>query len=179
MKKLILLSFVAIIGVIGLSSNTSIDTINSGDDFSFPEYSDVLYTKVAGDGCYAECGTTSCSGSGDCVCSCSTLQCDCEPNPDPDPIGYNEVPEIDVSISEKQYKNLKALAYMLYEAEDNNANKAYLHLGNAIEGLKSKDAPAYHKERDLYYKSLYEISSENTKLKLNTFFEKVGVTERV
>jgi len=175
MKKLLLLSFFAIIGVVGLSSNTSIDTINSGDDFSFPEYSDVLYANGSLEGCSATCGTTSCSGSGECVCSCSTLKCNC----DATVIGYNDTPKIDVSINEKQYKNLKALAYILYEAKDNNANNAYLHLGNAVEGLKDKDASTYHNERDFYYESLYKISSEDAKTKLNAFFEKVGVSERV
>lgn len=117
-------------------------------------------------------------GSGCCVCSCTTLACDCKPNTDPDPYGYTE-PQIDISIDRNQYENLKTIAYILYEANDLEANEAYEHLGNAIQFLKEKNAVEFHKQKDSYYTSLYKITAEEAKTKLNDFFQSVGVVDRV
>lgn len=153
-----------------------------GDDFTFPEYSNTLFIESSLSGCSASCiamggGTNSCSGSGDCTCSCSSFQCECKANPDTS-MGYSQ-PEINISINKVQYKNLKELAYILYDTNDNNANQAYMHLSGIVESLKDKDAINYHKQRDLYFASLYKISSNEVKAKLNIFFEKIGLTDRV
>ncbi len=183
MKKFILLRFLAVIGVFVLSSNTVIEPALYGDDFTFPEYSNVLFIESSANGCSASCmafggGLNSCSGTGNCICSCSAFQCDCKAT-DPDTsTGYTE-PQINISIDRVQYENLKELAYILYQAEDENAKQAYLHLGKIVETLKDKDVVNYHKQRDFYFSSLYGINSNKVKSRLNGFFEKIGLTDRV
>lgn len=172
-----LLLFLAVISVSGLYANTNFETAPYGDDFTFPTYSNSLFIESS-DGCYADCGTSSCAGSGACVCSCSTFTCDCKPTVTPPPYGYNKA-EINISINKEQYENLKELAHILYDAKDENARQAYLHLGSVIKTLKEKDAIGFHKEKDLYFNSLAKITNDVAKVRLNNFFEKVGVTDRV
>lgn len=180
MKNLFLLPLLAFVTLSGLSYNANFDPY--GDDFTFPEYSDNLFIPRTVDsdcdGCYASCGTSSCAGSGCCTCSCNTFECACKPNPDPDPWGYAE-PQIDISIDRGQYKNLKQIAFLLYNANDKNANEAYVHLSNVIKTLKEKDALGFHKEKELYFQSLAKIGDNDCKVKLNNFFEEIGVADRV
>lgn len=167
MKKLFLFLILVFSSVFGLYANASLESDPYGNGFTFPEYSDNLFIErtmdVDCDGCYANCGTTSCAGSGCCTCSCSTFNCECKPNTDPDPYGYTE-PQIDISIDKWQYENLKKIAFLLYEAQDENAYQAYLHLSDAIITLKEKDAIGFHRAKDLYFISLAKITNDDAKV---------------
>lgn len=183
MKKTILLPLLFLISIINFYAHNNFEINPNKKDFAFSEYSENLFIEQAieekCDGCFADCGTSSCAGSGCCTCSCSTFECKCEPNDkNPDPIGYTE-PKINISINKNQYENLKKIAFILYEAKDENANQAYLHLGNVIKSLKEKNAIEFHKNKESYFNSLARITDPKTKIELNNFFQEIGVIDRV
>ncbi len=82
---------------------------NSKTDF--PKYSKELTKSF---NCSCSGAFTSCSASGTCTCSCGYFTCSCTTEKQVEAIAKNE---IDISISEKQFKNIEKLAEKLHEVK--------------------------------------------------------------
>ena len=133
----------------------------------FPSYTKSLDFNVD---CSADCTFSSCSGSGFCGCSCSWFSCKCA-----------EVPREElsaVSMNELQYKKTRALANLLTNTKDSKAALAYENLVNMINFLKVKDYKSFNTEREKYINNMQNLNNQ-TKSKVNLFFEVLGAQERV
>lgn len=174
MKKFFLFISLALIVAVVFAFNKSDGETEKM--FKFPEYSSSLNLEDSPSfDCSADCSGYSCSGSGTCVCSCDLYSCTCEATDGP--AGPDD--GITVSINEEQYQKTKRLAETLFSAEDEEANRAYIHLVSLVQELKNKNHEAFHEQRDLFRVALYSIKLESVKSELNSFFEQNGFNERV
>jgi len=165
MKKLFLTFFVLII-----LSNTLYS--NENPKFEFPKYSSELNQNFD-DSCSCTGYFSSCSSSGsDCSCSCGYFTCSCT-GKDLKQEANNK--EIDIKISKEQFKNIEALANVLYEL---NEYEGVNFLANMIESMKINDVENFYAYRDKFFTELANMTSSE-KEKLNSFFINIGAEERV
>lgn len=139
---------------------------NNSDDFIFPKYQ---YIEIVGD-CSASCGNKRCSGSGNCVCSCGWFKCNCSSNP--------SFADSKIYLTKEDYLVHKEFAEMLHNSNEASGVEASEIIANWVSDVfdtKGKKA----EEFETVFFQVMASASDELKEKVNVFFEKFNVADRV